>query len=116
MVATYLAVTGSLWAAFSALRIKTNDFIPVAPAIFTGGPGFQILTDALSAAGTAQGAASGEKTGQIKSAWSAVGRDLSGLVPGGYQARYLAKGVQLMDSDPYGSFLSFTGVPSWPLQ
>jgi hypothetical protein len=116
MVATYLGVTGALWAAFTAARVKTNDFVPIAPAIFNGGPWFQALTDALQVAGAPQALASGMKPGLAKGQVDSLGRDAMGMLPFGFQGRYLAKGIGLMNSDPYGAFLSFTGVPSWPLQ
>lgn len=50
-VAASIAVTtGAVWATFDALRIKTNDFMPLQPAIFTGGPGFNVMIDILRGA------------------------------------------------------------------
>lgn len=107
MVATYLAMTGLLYAGFEALRVKTNDFVPFAPTFFGGGPAINLVWNAIKSTGTGY---------EAEQARSELGRDITGLIPGSAQARYLTKALELASQgDSYGAFLSLTGTSVKPL-
>lgn len=106
MVTTYLATSAALWGTFSALKIKTNDFIPFAPAIFTGGPMFDVAVDAVKSTGTDY---------EAEQARARLGYSLQSLAPGSAQKRYIEKFLEYSKAgDPYRAWLSLTSVPVIP--
>lgn len=107
MVATYLAMTGLLYAGFEALRIKTNDFIPFAPIFFGGGPAADLTWNAIKATGTGY---------EAEQARAALARDSTILIPGSTQFKYAQKALAYADQgDNYGAFLSLMGTSVKPL-
>jgi hypothetical protein len=87
-IATYLAITTAYWQAFEAMKIRTNDFIPFAPAAFGGGPMFDMATNLAKA---------GSPDWEGAQAREALKRDLLTMAPGSSQARYLGKMIQAAD-------------------
>lgn len=104
MVATYLAITGALWGTFEALKIKTNDFIPVMPSVFTGGVGFDVAVSAVKAMDV-----TGYEGDQARAKLKA---ELPRLLPGSAQYRYITKALDYYDQgNHYAAVLSLHGVP-----
>jgi len=103
MVSTYLAICGSLWATFDALKIKTNDFVPVMPSIFTGGPLFDVGIDVLKSVDT------GYEGDQAR---TRLMDEVPRLLPGASQLNYLMKAKKYAEEgDHYGALLSLLSVP-----
>jgi hypothetical protein len=103
IVASYIAISTALWGTFNAMKIRTQDFIPFAPALFTGGPWFDIGFNAVKSTGTGY---------EAEQARAGLVRDLPLMVPGSAQLRYVKKFVQYRDEgDSYRAWLSLTGVP-----
>jgi hypothetical protein len=88
-IATYLGFTSAYWAAFEAMGIRTNDFKPFAPGLFGGGPLFDIMVNAANAGDTGY---EGDR------ARAALARDMSALVPGATQTRYLKRAIEYAQS------------------
>jgi hypothetical protein len=104
MVASYLAITGALWGTFEALKIKTNDFVPVAPSVFSGGPGLDIAINLMKSTDTGY---------EGKIARETVWNDLLRLAPGSAQFRYGKKAYEYAEQgDVYRTLLSLSSVPS----
>jgi hypothetical protein len=115
MVGTYLGICAAMTAAFAALNIKTNDFVPVLPAIFTGGPNFYAALDLIQTGKLASNYMSGNWTGYDSLQLQKTGRELLGLVPTSYQVRYFQKAQEYFDAgDSYRGYLSLTGIPTIP--
>ena len=123
MVATYLAICGTLSAAFDELGIKTNDFMPVMPAVFTGGSGFYAAINLIKTGevGIRAGVnllTQGETglTGRDYQTLSDAKYSLLGLTPGTYQYKYFKKAEEYYAAgDSYRGFLSMTGIPTKPI-
>lgn len=106
MVATYLATTTALWAGFSALRIKTNDFIPGAGAIFTGGPMFDIAIDAVKSLDPGY---------EGKQARARLADQVPRMLPGSAQLNSIRRFQEYQNQgDTYGAILSLLGTPVTP--
>lgn len=102
-VATYLAISGALWAGFEAMRIKTNDFIPLAPGIFTGGPGFDNAINIIKAQ---------DPGFEGQQARAALKRDLPTFIPGSSQWKAIKRAIDYTDSgDSYAAILSLLNAP-----
>lgn len=115
MVATYFGICVAMTTAFASLGIKTNDFIPVLPAIFTGGPNFYAALDLIQTGKLASNYASGNWSGFDNIKLAQTQRELLGLVPGAYQVRYFQKAQEFYEAgDSYRGFLSLTGIPVIP--
>jgi hypothetical protein len=101
--ATYLAISGALWAGFEAMRIKTNDFIPLAPGVFTGGPGFDNAINLIKAQ---------DPGFEGQQARAALKRDLPTFVPGSSQFKAIKRAIDFTDSgDSYAAILSLLNAP-----
>jgi hypothetical protein len=115
MVATYLAICGTFSAAFDELGIKTNDFVPVAPAAFTGGPGFYMALNLLKSGKAGVDWATGNLTNADQRALSDTQWGLKGFIPGSYQWSYFKKAEEFAnEGDSWRSFLSMTAIPTQP--
>ncbi len=102
-MAVYLALNGILWAGFDALRIRTNDFIPFTPGIFTGGPAFDIAINMVKATNL---------NFEGEQARAALRRDLPTFIPGSAQFKSVSNFLERMDSgDIYGATLSLMAAP-----
>ncbi|NJL70584.1 MAG: hypothetical protein HC888_02670 [Candidatus Competibacteraceae bacterium] len=77
-IVTYLAISGLLWYGFESIKVKTNDFIPLMPGIFTGGPAFDTALNLIK---------STDLGFEGQQARAAVARDLPMFVPGTAQAK-----------------------------
>lgn len=96
-ISTYLALTSALAIGFKSLGIKTNDFTPFLPAVFTGGPGFDIMVNGMKAFDTGF---EGEQ------ARAALKRDYKAMLPGSSQAKYLGRAISAIDSGNMGEALA----------
>ena len=113
MVTTYLAVCGAMTAAFNQMGVKTNDFLPVAPGVFNGGPAFHMAVGVMGMPSLAVDKLSGNWNVGDASKWKQLGFMASGYVPGGYQLRYLEKAQEYFrQGDSWKGWLSLTGVPT----
>lgn len=114
----------ALYAAFTSIGVKANNFLPWQPAVFTGGPAWNTMQDTLNlfkGGGDALEARKklfgiGSYHGQLtfeprKSTLFKWG------IPGGYELQKMYDGVQMMnEGNSWGAFLSLTGAsynPSW---
>lgn len=94
----------ALWAGFSVLGINAANYVPFAPAIFTGGPMFDLGVNTLRSFG------SGYEADQAR---AAVKRDLLSMPPGALQVRYINKALKYADEgDSWRAFLSLTSTPT----
>jgi hypothetical protein len=115
MVATYLAICGTFSATFDELGIKTNDFVPGMPAVFTGGPAFYAGVDLIQGGKSALSILTGNATPFDKLNINKAQRDLTGYIPGGYQYNMFKKALDYdAQGDSWRSFLAWTGVPTLP--
>jgi len=106
-IGRFIMNQSALWATFGALGIKATNFIPGQPAIFTGGPMFDLAMNILNAA---------EPMGyKGKQARGELGRALTQLVPGSMQYRYLKQAIEYVDQgDWWKGFLAITTTPTLP--
>jgi hypothetical protein len=101
--ATYAAICGSLWGTFHYFHIKTNDFIPVLPSVFTGGPAFDIGLNIIRAVDV--------NSYSGKQARAELKTQLPQLIPGSAQYNYIKKAIDYsQQGNSYGAFLSLFGV------
>jgi hypothetical protein len=106
MVASYVGVSLALWGTFAAFKIKTNDFIPFAPALFSGGPLFDVSIDVMKLSG------GGYEADQAR---ARLKYSLPTLVPGSAQYTYVKKAIEFAEKgDSYRAFLSLTSTPVLP--
>jgi hypothetical protein len=95
-IATYLGMTSAYWAAFEAMKIRTSDFIPFGPGIFTGGPMFDISLNLIRSMDTGF---EGEQ------ARAGLRRDMKAMIPGSSQLRYVQKGLAYAERGEYDKVL-----------
>jgi len=101
--AAYLALNGLLWTGFNQAGIKTNDFIPLAPAIFNGGPAFDIAVNMTKATAL---------NFEGEQARAALKRDLPTFIPGSAQYKAVSKFLSYMESgEYYKASLSLLSAP-----
>lgn len=106
MVTTYLGITSALWAGFAALRVKTNDFIPGAGAIFTGGPLFDVAIDVVRSMDP--GYEGEQARARLKVA-------LPRMLPGSAQYLAVKRAMEYQEQgDTYGALLSLAATPVEP--
>lgn len=102
-IATYAAMSSALWGAFEALKIKTTDFVPFNPMVFTGGPGFDFAINVVKAMDTGF---------EGKQARAALARDYGSFVPGTSQAKYFGKAMNYVNNGQYyEALLSLSMAP-----
>ena len=113
MVATYLAICGAMTGAFNAINVRTTDYMPLMPAVFTGGPNFYAALNFIQAGDVGLESMFSEPSNMDKVKLAEAKQSMQGLLPGGYQLRYLNKAKEYFDAgDDYRAFLAMTGIPS----
>jgi hypothetical protein len=108
-----------LWAGLGALGINADDFIPFAPAVFSGGPLFGLTVDMLKGMNpnSYQGA---ESRNRLMEAFSPVVPGKEGvrfnypdLLPGSLHYHYLQKAFDHQEKGEYFKMmLAMTGTPT----
>jgi hypothetical protein len=118
-VARFLGNQLALWGSFNALGIRANDFFPGAPALFGGGPQFEVATAILEATSTDyRGQQARAKLARYFSpitytATSGVKGNYPEMAPGSLQYRYLKKAYEYLEQgDTWRAFLSLTTTPT----
>lgn len=109
----------SIWGGLYALGIESDDFIPFAPAMFTGGPLFDLTIDMIKGMDPA-GYQSGESRRRLAEAFSPVVPSGDGakfnypdLLPGALHFHYLKQAYNHFYQDEYfRGFLAMTGAPT----
>lgn len=115
MVSTYLAICGVMTSVFNEMGIKTNDFLPVAPATFSGGPSFHTMVNVIKAPSMIVNWASGNWNVGDASTLKEMEFQAGGMVPLGYQVRYAKKAAEyFQQGDQWKGWLSLTGIPTTP--
>ena len=111
-----------LYGAFRAIGVNARAFLPWEPAMFTGGPSWEILHDMLSAASFG---AEGKASRALLFGLSNKGGKLSfnplnstffkWTFPGAFEIRKIRDAVDLAnEGNSWGAFLSLTGSPLDP--
>jgi hypothetical protein len=103
-ITRFIGNQAALWGAFSALGIRATNFFPGQPAVFTGGPMFDLGLTIIQSADTSSYAG--------RQARGELGNALQQLVPGTLQYHYLKKAIGYVDQgDWWRAFLSITSTP-----
>jgi hypothetical protein len=117
-VSRFLGNQAALYAAFRALKIDGRNFIPGAPALFGGGPQFEVaVAIAESMSPTYRGkqaqAKLGRKFSPIRhSKEEGLFLNYPEMLPGSIQLRYAKKSLEyLQDDDYWRAFLAATTTP-----
>lgn len=117
-VARFLTNQSALYAAFTALGINARNFIPGAPALFGGGPQFEVGVAILESMGS--GYKARQARSQLSRKFSPVGYTKSKglyanypeMLPGSIQFRYAKKALEYAEKgDLWRAFLSVTTTP-----
>lgn len=117
-VARFLGNQSALFAAFTALGINARNFIPGAPALFGGGPQFEVGIALLQGMGS--GYQARQARSQLLRKFSPVGYTRSRgfyanypeMLPGSIQYRYATKALEYLDQGDYWrAFLAATTTP-----
>jgi len=114
----------ALYGAFSTLGVKADNFKPWEPAIFTGGPSWEIMQDALDMAGSGgEGKAARMRLFGVYNDGERVRFDplkstlFKWTIPGAYELKKMSDAVELTNrGDSWGAFLTSMGAPysdSW---
>jgi len=102
-IARFLTNHGALFALTTALGIRASNFVPFAPATFTGGPFFDIAYNTVKSLDL------GYRGAQAR---SELLRSVSQLVPGSAQARILKRSIDFAnEGETYKAWLSLTAAP-----
>ena len=117
-VARFLGNQTAIWAALTSLGIRANDFVPGMPAIFGGGPQWEVGVALMqSFSSDYRGKQSRAKLMRL---FSPVGYTKTDgfkaqypqMAPGNLQFRYAQKSLQyLQDGDLWRAFLAATTTP-----
>lgn len=121
--ATFVGNTTLLYEGFKSLGIDAKNFIWYHPALFSGGPLYNLMNAALQAMSPSYKGTmarselfgiSTTKDGKIK--WNPKNAELlRWMVPGGFILKSWAKGFEsLNEGDTYGALLNFTTFPRGP--
>ena len=108
----------AIYAGFKAVGINAQSFLPWEPAMFTGGPAWEIMQDMLDATGSgsegkqARGSLFGLKNVGGKLTFDPLSAAFfKWTVPGAFEIRKMRDAVKLTnEGDSYGAFLSLTGA------
>jgi hypothetical protein len=104
-IGRFITNQAALWATFGAMGIKASNFIPGQPAVFTGGPMFDLGITLIRSADT--------NSYQGRQARGELTRALGQLVPGTLQYSYLKKAMDYADTgDWWKAFLAITSTPT----
>ena len=121
--ARFVGNSMALYTAFhDVLGINATNFLPWTPALFSGGPYYQLMNEALMASGKGyQAREARAKLFGIKSqgghlAFNPVNADITAWgMPMGFLVKNVAKGIKhLEEGDDYLAFLAFTTAPINP--
>jgi hypothetical protein len=113
MVATYLAICGVMTNMFTQMGIKTNDFLPAGPAVFTGGPSFHYALSLIKLPAMTINKASGNWSIADSANLQQFKFQSKSMVPGGYQARYFQYAKEYFEQgDFWKGWLAATGIPT----
>ncbi len=95
----------ALFGAFTALGINAKNFLPGAPAIFTGGPFFDLSLNTIKAMDFT--------TYEGTQARQELKRNLGYMIPGAMHAHYMKKAIDYAESgDIWKAWLSLTSTPT----
>jgi len=117
-VARFVANQSALFAAFTALGIDAKNFIPGMPALFGGGPQFEVGVAVLQSMGS--GYQARQARSQLVRKFSPVGytktqglyANYPEMLPGSIQFRYAKKALEYYDQgDLWRAFLAATTTP-----
>ena len=101
-IGRFLAINTALWGATHALGMKFNDYIPMMPALFSGGPLFDTGVAVMQGMDPSYQGAQARKE-----ALEGVAR----MFPGTAQLHYLKKaGEHAANGNPWKAFLSLTST------
>jgi len=113
MVATYLAICGVMTNMFTQMGVKTNDFLPVGPGVFTGGPSFHYALSLIKLPAMGINKAAGNWSIADSANLQQFKFQSKSMVPGGYQVRYFQYAKEYFEQgDFWKGWLSMTGVPT----
>ena len=111
--------SAALYGAFRAIGVKADNFKPWEPALFTGGPSWEIMQDLLDATGTgpegrqARAGLLGLSSKDGKVSFNPVNSTiLKWTVPGAFEIKKMTDAVRLTnEGDSWGAFLTSMGSP-----
>lgn len=118
-VARFLGNQTALWAAAGAVGVKANNFIPGMPALFGGGPNFEVgVAMAQAISSDYRGEQSRAKLRRFFSPVDYTQKDglrlqYPQMFPGNIQYRYAQKFLEYLDrGDRWKAFLALTTTPT----
>jgi hypothetical protein len=116
--ARFLGNQAAIYAAFQALKIDADSFIPGSPALFGGGPNFEVAINVAQAMsptykGKQAQAALARKFSPVRhSEEKGLYLNYPEMLPGSIQLRYTQKALEFAQKDDYWrAFLSITTSP-----